>query len=332
LQLCAVADKDGSRVHKFAGQLGCEGYDDYRQLIIQNQLDCLLVAAPIHSCLEYLKAAIKKGFNLFKLAPPARDFDEAAELGRLAKQHEVIYAVANPRRFCPSFTAAQAALHQGLLDEIFLITGFCSVADPLVAPWQGDPKLAGGGVLLYHCYELLELILRDLPIPEQVYALMTNRAQDKQQRRYLTEDTAIVTLRFSDTLVANLTASYPASDESLGVCLRLYGRDKILEVTDARMTIRQVRGQLLQQVSHDQDHAACLVANLKSFADNVLSPQRQQYCGIGRESLKTMAVISSAYLSARTQMPEEPGRILQMAQLEPTDLEASQDATDDGSG
>jgi hypothetical protein len=33
-----------------------------------------------------------------------------------------------------------------------------------------------------------------------------------------------------------------------------------------------------------------------------------------------MAVIESAYLSARTGMPEEPGRILQMAQVEPLNI------------
>jgi hypothetical protein len=33
-----------------------------------------------------------------------------------------------------------------------------------------------------------------------------------------------------------------------------------------------------------------------------------------------MAVIESAYLSARTGFPEEPARILQLAQIEPTNI------------
>jgi hypothetical protein len=47
----------------------------------------------------------------------------------------------------------------------------------------------------------------------------------------------------------------------------------------------------------------------------VLSPDKNKLASSGRENLKNMAVIESAYLSARTGFPEEPGRILQMASL-----------------
>jgi hypothetical protein len=52
---------------------------------------------------------------------------------------------------------------------------------------------------------------------------------------------------------------------------------------------------------------------LKDFAQSILSPDENKLCSSGRENLKDMAVIESAYLSARTGFPEEPGRILQMA-------------------
>ena len=71
-EIQAVADKDTSLAEKVAGQCQCAPFDDYRQLIIQNQLDCLMVAAGIHSCDEYVRTAMKKKFNIFKLAPASR--------------------------------------------------------------------------------------------------------------------------------------------------------------------------------------------------------------------------------------------------------------------
>ena len=59
-QIQAVADKDTRLAEKVAANYNCEPYDDYRQLIIQNQLDCMLVAAPLYSCDEYVRSAIKK--------------------------------------------------------------------------------------------------------------------------------------------------------------------------------------------------------------------------------------------------------------------------------
>ena len=81
-QIQAVADKDPEVAQTVAREYGCAAYDDYRQLIIQNQFDCLLVAASTHSCDEYLRMAMKKKFHILKLTPPARNFEEAVQFVR----------------------------------------------------------------------------------------------------------------------------------------------------------------------------------------------------------------------------------------------------------
>jgi predicted dehydrogenase len=98
-QLTAVADKDTELAEATAKRYGCEAYDDYRQFVIQNELDCLFIAAGIYSCEQYVKAAIKKKFNIFKLKPLARNFEEASELVRLAKAEGVKLAVGVARRY-----------------------------------------------------------------------------------------------------------------------------------------------------------------------------------------------------------------------------------------
>jgi hypothetical protein len=64
-----------------------------------------------------------------------------------------------------------------------------------------------------------------------------------------------------------------------------------------------------------------MVGLLKDFAMSILLPEENKLTSSGRENLKGMAVIEAAYLSARTSMPEEPARVLQMSQLGMSDIQ-----------
>ena len=315
LEVQAVADKDTNLAEKIAGQYKCTAFDDYRQLIKQNQLDCLLVAAPMHSCDEYVRMAMKKKFNVLKLAPAARDFEEAVEFVRLGEEQEIQFAIANPSRFARSYVELRKLLEEGEIEHIFLLTAFCNVGDHPQSGWRTDPKLAGGGVLLHDCYRMIDQVVSNFDMPQQIYSLNTNQAQDKQQRLYLTEDTAIVTMKFSDTFIGNFIASRRAGTGPKDEFLKLYAKDKILTVSDTQLSVSDGLGRVIKKLKCDDDELACTTELLKSFAGSILSPATHKLCSSGRENLKDMAVIESAYLSARTGFPEEPGRILQMASL-----------------
>jgi predicted dehydrogenase len=316
LEIQAVADKDPNLAEKTGAAWQCAFYDDYRQLIIQHQIDCLLVAAPIHSCDEYVRMAMKKKFNVLKVSPAARDFEEAAGLVRLAEEEKIQFAVANPGRFTRGFQALRQVLEQGKIEQVFLLTVFCNVGGGERPGWQTDPKLAGGGVLLHDCYHVVDRVALNFGVPQQVYSLNTNQAQDKQQRLYLTEDTAIVTMKFGDMFVGSLIVSRRAGAGPKEECMVLYGKDKILTVSDTKLTLSDGLGQVSEQVEYTDDAMACTTELLKDFAASVFCPERNKLSSSGRENLKNMAVIQSAYLSARTGFPEEPARILQMASLD----------------
>lgn len=313
LQIHAVADKDPNLVEKIADERGCVAYDDYRQLVIQNDLDCLLVAEAMHSCEEYVRVAIKKGFNVLKLPPGARDFEEAAEFVRLAEEQDVQYAIANSSRFARSFLALRQFLTEGRIKDVFLITAFCNASGHEPPGWQGDPKLSGGGVLIHNCYRMIDQIVSNFGMPEQVYSLSTNQARDTQQRLYLTEDTSVVTMKFGGAVIGNLVASRRAGIGPAQESLKLYGKDRTLTVNDTELILCDGLGEEIEHLRCDDDGTACTSELLKDFARSVLSPDENKLCSSGRENLMDMAVIESAYLSARTGFPEEPGRILQMA-------------------
>ena len=331
-QIKAVADRDSNIAERIAEEYKCQPYDDYRQLITAmdsySQSEpgtsangdncCLMVAAGMYSCDKQVRTAMKKKFNILKLAPAARNFEEAAEFVRLAEEEDIKFAVANASRFAQSFLAFRRFLQQGRIEQIFLITAICNVAGPEQPTWQSDPKLAGGGVLLRNCYGIIDQIIWNFPTPQHIYSLSSNQAADKQQRLYLTEDTALVTMKFNDTLIGNLIASKAFGPEQK--FLKVYGKDKILTVSNNQFTVSDGLGQKIEEWKYDDDETGWYTALLENFALSILSPEENKLCSSGRENLKNMAVIESAYLSARTAMPEEPDRILQMAQIEPTSI------------
>lgn len=314
----AVADTDTNLVEKTARQYQCEAYDDYRQLItamdsrVSPQGRALLVAAGLHSCDEHVRLAMKKKFNVLKLAPAARNFEEAAELVRLSEQEGVKFAVANPDRFYKSFLAFREFCQQSRIEQVFLLDAFCGFNDEPRPAWQNDPKLAGGGVLLYNCYQIIDQILWNLGLPQQVYSLQTNQAQDKQQRLYLAEDTAILTMKFTDTFIGNLIASRSRGIGPGQEFLRLYGKEKILTVSRSLLTVTDGLGEVCERIEYNDEQKSCITELLMNFALSILSPEDNRFCSSGRENLKNMALMESAYLSARTGFPEEPARILQM--------------------
>jgi predicted dehydrogenase len=314
----AVADTDSQLAQQTAEQHGCRAYDDYRQLIAQNRFDCLLVAAPTHSCDEHVRAAIKRKSNVFKLAPPARNFEEAVEFHRLSEAEGTKFAVANPWRFAETFGALRECLEQGRVEHIFLVTIRGEFPIESHAAWRSDPKLAGGGVLLHSCFGLLDQLIWNFGVPAQVYSLNVNTAGDRQQRLYRTEDAALVAMRFSDSFIAHLTASPAVGAGSDPGLIEVIGKDKILTVSAESFRVSDPDHGAVEQSGCARDERGWMKGALESFALSVLWPDKNPLISSLAESLKNMAVIEAAYLSGRTGMPEEPVRVLRMVSREST--------------
>jgi len=79
-QIEAVADKDTNLAERIAAEYQCTAYDDYRQLIttmdsrLRGDNRCLLIAAGIHSCDEYVRMAMKKKVQYTQISSGGEGF------------------------------------------------------------------------------------------------------------------------------------------------------------------------------------------------------------------------------------------------------------------
>ena len=90
-EIVTAADRDADILQTVMARYGCSGFEDYRQLIIQNQLDVLIVAAGLHFCDDHVKLALKRRFHVLKVAPPGLNFSQAAELSGLAESEGAVH-------------------------------------------------------------------------------------------------------------------------------------------------------------------------------------------------------------------------------------------------
>jgi len=315
----AVADTDSRLLKSVSDRYGCDVYDDYRQFIIQNEFDTLVIAANLHRCLDTVRMAIKEGIHCLKLVPMARDFEEAGALWRLAQSHHVRFDVANPLRYHQAFRALRELLRKGTIDRPYLARLWCDVGvhadeDPLQPDsqkdWVTDQELAGGGVLLHNAYPLIDQLIECFGVPQQVYSLCNSQASDRQQLHHLTEDTALVTMRFSESLIADSIAMRHWDDRPAGLSITVHGRKQVVTASLEGLTIRDQRGRTIQTDVCPYDPMEGLKALLADYVLGFRKPREHPFGSDGPANLKRMAVMQAAYLSARTGSPEEPERLL----------------------
>ena len=311
-QIVALGDRDTNLVEKTAERLKIEPFDDYRQLVIQNDLDCLLVAEPLYIAGEFLRAAIKKKFNILKFPPLARDFEEAEELVKLAQSRKINFAVANTNYFSQANQKLREVLKAEPIENIFMINIQCCFAVHTRHDWHIDPALAGGGVLLRNCCETIDELIANFGVASQVYSVNTNSAVDKQQRVATTEDSTTVTMKFSDTLTANLIANRTIGGRSKQI--KIFAKDKIYNLTDNSLSICDSDGKTIDEFKFKDTYEDRLKLSLDNFAMAISNPEEEKLTSPAGENLNTMALIEAAYLSAKTTMPEQPNRIYQMSQ------------------
>jgi predicted dehydrogenase len=322
--VAAVADQRAERAEMMARKYECPMFTDYRQLIVQTEGDFLIFGDPAHQCLEFMRLGLAEGFHVLKTPPPTLNFEQLAELYRLARRQQRLFLTLQNGRFSRPFSSIRDHLLQSKKEDDqswHLVSAVCHIPLGELAPemrWLHDPNMAGGGVLLQTCYDLIDELLLCFGLPQKVYALMINQAPDRQQRMSLTEDTAVVAMQFTDTLIAQICAS-----RTLGPArrhLRIHGNQQHLTATLEEVVLYDNDGTLLEKQDYPADEEPSRERLMENLARSILEPSENELYPDHGFDLNTVAVIEAAYLSSRTGMAEDPSRILQLADTDPAGL------------
>ncbi len=312
VDLVGVSDLDGRLAEATGKELDVPAYGDNRSLLAEARPRAVYLAVPPNAAPEIISACAERGIHIWKESPLARNLAEGVAMVQGAEQARVKLAVGTQRRFCEGYRRAAGLMDR--LGEVFLARAHYLFNWGANLDWRGDKASAGGGALLDLGYHPIDLLVRLLGFPEEVYGALSGTRGgdvaadgDQPERVYDTEDTATAILRYHGGLMATVVASRRSGPVSEG--LSLHGRGGSLSADGENCLLRDPDGNVLYTIADQSPPLSAFRLQAESFAAAVLTDSPHYECS-GRENLLNMAVIEAIYLSEQTCQPESPLRLL----------------------
>jgi len=211
-ELTAVASPNSKRVEQFTEtHPNIAAYDDFRSLIVENPLDALFVAVPPFRRTRYLALAAERKIPVWMLTPAARSFDEALELHNTFDKANCPIVVSRSWNAEPALQPDAIGLKQ--LGRFFFAQGNVTVNGDENLDWRGDSERAGGGVLLYRAYAMIDMLVQTMGMPSSVFARIAGVSRPGTRFPYDTEDTAALICHFTGGGIAVLSCCWTSGPD-----------------------------------------------------------------------------------------------------------------------
>ncbi len=175
-RLVAVSDTDAGTRDKLAGQYGLKGvYEDYRDLISDDAVGAVMIAAPTQFHAEVGVAALQAGKHLMIEKPVTLSLDELDQLEAAEAASGKVVVVAMNSRWHRLTREAREVVRRGTLGPIGLVrSAFTddSRLDGQARPWMLQHEMAGCVLVetAVHHFDLWQFILETEV--EDIYARM----------------------------------------------------------------------------------------------------------------------------------------------------------------
>lgn len=163
VELISIVDKSKLVLHAFKSMLPkVSYYNSYEELFSrEGSISAVVIATPVFSHLELVRAAIKRDVHFFVEKPLCRQYKETdGLLDLLDSKPHVVGQVGFVSRFMPTFRKCKEILDRNAIGYVRQVTGEMYVGD-VFSPqkgWRYDPKTSGGGVLIDFAIHLIDLL------------------------------------------------------------------------------------------------------------------------------------------------------------------------------
>ena len=164
-ELVAVCDSEAGAVEALAGASGARGYTDYRELLLDEAVEAVIVALPPYLNLEVVREAVSRGVHILCEKPIAHDLNDAYAIRELAEGYDRKVMIGFTERFSIANEDAQRIVRGGALGSVSFVRANCRWASKEKTfgtggghgTWLTDPS-RGGGILTavgIHYYDLV---------------------------------------------------------------------------------------------------------------------------------------------------------------------------------
>ncbi|HEY5981209.1 MAG TPA: Gfo/Idh/MocA family oxidoreductase [Microlunatus sp.] len=295
IAVTAIADAVPMTVERRAAELGARGFDDYRQMITEADLDAVDICLPHHLHRDAIVAAAEAGLHILCEKPLCLSTTEAAEVQQAVARAGVTLMCAHNQLFLPAVAEAKALLDAGRLGRVYEVRTtdcFHNDFDPANMGWRASAATSGGGELIdtgYHPTYLMLHLAGSVPV-EAAAMLSTHRLTFAEG-----EDSAQVIVRFENGAVGTLWTSWAYDPPEITERFSVVAEHGTLHSDGTSLHVRYRSG---ETASTTYDAVDTFVAEIGHFADSLIAGGRPLHTE--KEGIEALGMILAGYESART--------------------------------
>jgi predicted dehydrogenase len=196
VEVIAVAkrtEQDGRRLEEM---YGCHWYDDYIEMLNNEELDGVIVASPDDYHYEHALACMNRGLPVLVEKPITRSLTQAHELCTLADEKQIPLMTVSNKRYSPPYYRAKKFIEKGIIKNPAMYVGKFNLGYDYV--W-----LLEQGTI--HIFDITRYLMGDIA---KVYAAGVNR-YNRNLLGYPV-DNVTMTLEFKSGAVGNIYTSATA--------------------------------------------------------------------------------------------------------------------------
>ena len=295
IEVTAVADVADETARRRAAELDAAAYTDFREMILDADLDAVDICLPHHLHAEAIVAAAQAGKHILCEKPLCLTVLQADEVQQAVSKAGVTLMCAHNQLYLPAVEKAKQLLDDGVLGTVYEVRttdSFYNDFDPQNMGWRATAATSGGGELMDTGYHPTYLMLHFAGgSPVEATALLS-----RHRLRFMEgEDSAQVLVRFDNGVVGQLVTSWaydpPPGTERFAVVGEL-GSLK----SDGRSLTVTLRGSGSQ--TYDFEDVDTYAYEIGQFADCLRSGTRPLHTEI--EGIDVLCLILAAYEGARS--------------------------------
>ncbi len=276
-ELIAVNRAQSELAPAFAKQFGAKRwYLDWKKLLLDEEVDAVYIATPVHLHAEQAIAAAEAGKHVLCEKPMAMNVRECDQMIDACQSHNVKLGVAYYRHFYPVVDRIKAIIKQGeigtpVLAQINAFEQFNPAADDPRA-WLLRKDVAGGGPMFdFGCHRIEVLTNIFGPIAE-ARGMTANVVFGRE-----VEDTASALVRFEAGACGVLSVSHAAAEPKDS--LHIFGSLGSIRVSVLNEGKIRVTGKLGERYEAHPPHANLHAPLIEDFVKAVLTDRAPAVSG-----------------------------------------------------
>jgi predicted dehydrogenase len=295
IEVTAVADVVAETVRRRAADLGAVAYTDFRDMILEADLDAVDICLPHHLHAEAIVSAARAGKHIVCEKPLCLTVQQANDVKRAVSAAGVTLMCAHNQLFLPPVTKAKQLLHEGLLGTVYEVRttdSFYNDFDPQNMGWRASAATSGGGELIDTGYHPTYLMLHFAGgSPVEATALLARHRLTFMEG----EDSAQVLVRFDNGVLGHLVTSWAYDSPPGTERFSIVGERGSLR-SDGRSLTVSLRGSGSE--TYDFDDVDTFVSEIGHFADCLRAGTRPLHTE--KEGIEVLGIILAAYEGARS--------------------------------